>query len=103
SRNRAPTVLIVALVIAALALPRNALAQACCAGSSAATPGRLAQHEKALVGILARGATMLGSFGDNGHYASSPKGVSEYDFEEDAFGALRLTQRSQVALLVPLV
>ena len=96
--------LISALVLVfSLACVRRADAQACCAGASAATPGRLAQHERALVGVLARGAVMLGSYRNDGHYVPPPKGVAEDDLEQDLFGALRLTSHAQVALLVPVV
>ena len=81
----------------------HAFAQACCAGSSALTPGRLAMHEDALVGMQTRAGVATGSFGDAGNFSGTPSGSSEYDFEEDAFGAARVFDRGQVALLVPFV
>jgi hypothetical protein len=83
----------------------RASAQACCAGSGAVTPGRLAVHEDALVGLSARGAQVFGSFDSSGHYSTPPPGSSEQDFEQDVIGALRLpvVDRAQLALLVPLV
>jgi hypothetical protein len=91
------------LALTALSAPTNARAQACCAGGSAVTPGRLELHEDALVGIQTRVATVFGSFNQNGRYFASPAGDSEYDFEEDVFCAMRVLRRGQVALLVPLV
>jgi hypothetical protein len=91
------------ILIALVALPHRALAQACCAGSSAVTPGRLALHEDALVGIDAHIAGAYGSFDPTGTFVTTPSGASETDFEEDAFAAIRLFERGQAALLVPLV
>jgi hypothetical protein len=83
----------------------RASAQACCAGSGAVTPGRLAIHEDALVGLQLRGAHAFGSFDSNGHYSTPPSGSSEQDFEQDLIGAVRMpvVDRLQLAVLVPLV
>lgn len=89
--------------LALLAVPAIARAQACCAGTGALTPGRLSLHEDALAGVQLRAASVVGSFGADGRYTSSPARTSEYDFEQDFFGALRVLDRGQVALLVPLV
>jgi hypothetical protein len=98
---------VVALAIAAThtMLSARASAQACCAGSGAVTPGRLAVHEDALVGLSLRAAHIFGSFDKDGHYGTPPAGSSEQDFEQDAIGALRLPviDRAQLAVLVPLV
>jgi hypothetical protein len=80
-----------------------ASAQACCAGTGAVTPGRLALHEFALVGIQAKTAVDLGSFDNGGHYVGNPAGASELDLEQDFFGSVRVFKRGQLALLVPLV
>jgi len=80
-----------------------ASAQSCCAGTGAVTPGRLALHEWALVGVQAKAGAELGSFDGGGHYRSSPAGASELDFEQDFFGAVRVLERGQLALLIPLV
>jgi hypothetical protein len=89
--------------IAAWVLPGIAHAQACCAGGSAVTPGRLELHEDALVGAQARTGVVFGSYDQNGRYIASPSGDSEVDLEQDVFGAVRVLRRGQVALLVPLV
>jgi hypothetical protein len=92
------------LVLAAAGgVTSRARAQACCAGGSAVTPARLELHEQALAGMELRAGTALGSYGAGGHYLGSPSGVTEFDYEEDLFGALRVFRRGQVALLVPLV
>ncbi len=82
---------------------RGARAQACCAGGSALTPGRLAPHEAWLAGAQARAANVFASFDSNGHYATSPTGTSEVDLEQDVFGAVRFFKRAQAAVLVPIV
>jgi hypothetical protein len=86
----------------ASAIAKRAGAQACCAGSGALTPGRLALHEDALVGVELHAATVFGSY-QGAAYAPQTGGSSEYDFEEDLFGALRVFRRGQIALLLPLV
>jgi hypothetical protein len=104
SRSRSSNaVLRAALATALLAWPASARAQACCAGSSALTPGRLALHEDALVGLQTRTGFGFGSFGGDGSFSSFPKDTSELDLEQDLFGAVRVLERGQVALLVPLV
>jgi uncharacterized membrane protein (GlpM family) len=92
-----------ALAIASIAAPSRAWAQACCAGPSAITPGRLAPHEGHLLGSQTRVGVVLGSHDVNGHYRSSPPRTSEVDFGEDLFGAARIGRRLQLALLAPLV
>jgi hypothetical protein len=85
-------------------MPRLARAQACCAGSSALTPGRLALHEDALVGTELHAAAVIGEYdATTGRYFGMPHGQSEYDLEEDLFAAVRLFDRAQVALLLPYV
>ncbi|MGA2448654.1 MAG: hypothetical protein ABTD50_08265 [Polyangiaceae bacterium] len=83
--------------------PRLSLAQACCAGGTAVTPGRLALHEDALVGLQVRAAAAVGSYDATGRYSRSPTGDSETDLEQDVFGAIRIAGRGQWALLVPIV
>src|SRR5262249_42758942 len=93
-----------ALVVATASLvPAVARAQACCAGSSALTPGRLALHEDFLVGAIARGAVAFGSFDGRGHYATNASGSREIDLEQDVLGAARVFRDGQIAVLVPLV
>jgi hypothetical protein len=104
SRFKSSSALLHAAFAAALvAWPASARAQACCAGSSALTPGRLALHEDALVGLQTKSGFGFGSFGGDGSFASFPKDTSELDLEQDLFGAVRVVDRGQVALLVPLV
>jgi hypothetical protein len=91
------------MVLGAGSFPSRARAQACCAGGSAVTPGRLELHEDALVGAQLKAATVLGSYEPGGRFIASPAGDTEGDFEQDLFGAVRVLQRGQVALLVPLV
>jgi hypothetical protein len=60
-------------------------------------------HEVALVGLQLKAAAELGSFDARARYTSSPPGASELDLEQDVFGAFRVLDRAQVALLAPLV
>ncbi len=83
--------------------PSVARAQACCAGGSAVAPARLELHEDALVGVQMRAAGVFGSYGIDGTYVGAPPSTSEFDYEQDLFGALRVTKHSQLALLAPLL
>jgi hypothetical protein len=83
--------------------PTAARAQACCAGAAALTPGRLAPHEQALVGLQLQAALVLGTFDARGRYVPAPVRDAELDLEQDLFGALRVTKRGQLALLVPVL
>src|SRR5262245_52270935 len=100
SRSRACIAVVAALAVV-LASPRRAAAQACCAGAAAVTPARLAVHEDALVGVQARTSDVFGSFFPDGTYVAAPAGATEWDLEQDVFGAIRVAPRAQVALLVP--
>jgi hypothetical protein len=93
----------IATVALLLLAPRDAPAQACCAGTSALTPGRLAAYEDWLVGLRVRAANAFGSWSSEGAYASAPTETSEWDFEQDLVGAIRLTRRAQIAALIPVV
>jgi hypothetical protein len=93
----------IALAIALFVVPSLARAQACCAGGSAVTPARLELHEVALAGVQLRAAGVVGSYDPGGHYVASPSGDRELDFEQDLFGAVRVLDRGQVALLVPVL
>jgi len=90
-------------LLLATALPARAWAQACCAGGSAVTPGRLKPYEDALLGVQVRAAGVLGSYDERGRYVSSPAGDTEGDFEQDVLGALRVLPRGQITLLMPIV
>jgi hypothetical protein len=104
-RSTFPELLALATVAAFLTSASHASAQACCAGSGAVTPGRLAVHEDALVGLSLRAAPVFGSFDSDGHYSTPPSGTSEQNFEQDVIAALRLPvlDHMQAAVLVPLI
>jgi hypothetical protein len=55
------------------------------------------------VGVQAKAGWVPGSFEAGGHYVPSPAGANELDLEQDLFGAIRLLDRGQAALLVPVV
>ena len=48
-------------------------------------------------------APCSGSYDTGGRFHGSPAGATEFDFEEDLFGAVRVLRRGQVALLAPFV
>lgn len=91
------------LVAASVCGSSAAHAQACCAGASAVTPGRLELHENELVGVQLKAGDVLGSYQTNRQFLRNPSGVGELDLEQDVFGAVRLLRRGQLALLVPVV
>ena len=92
------------LILAAMsAVASRAWGQACCAGGSAVTPARLELHEQALAGVELKAGGSPGSYEASGHYVGSPAGDTEFDFEQDLFGAVRVLRRGQLALLVPFV
>jgi hypothetical protein len=95
--------LAIALGLTASCAPARAWAQACCAGGSAVTPGRLELHEKFLVGAQLKAADGLGSYAPDGRFVAPGPGDSEQDFEQDLIGAVRFLRHAQAALLVPLV
>lgn len=91
------------LSCALLLVAGRAGAQACCAASTALTPGRLAVHEDALLGMQLRANDVIGSYDVDGRYAASPPRTSEVDFEEDLFATVRVAGRGQAAVLFPIV
>jgi hypothetical protein len=93
----------IALMVAALTLTltRSANAQSCCAGTAAVTPGRLATHEDALVGLQVRAASLLGSWDNGGAWVSNPSRTSEQDFEQDFVATARVLRRGQVSIFAP--
>lgn len=54
------------------------------------------------MGTQLHAGTVIGEFDDGSHYTSVPRST-EYDYEEDLFGAVRVLSRGQVALLVPFI
>src|ERR1700722_7748255 len=65
------------VVVGLVGLPTQAHAQACCAGGSAITPGRLQLHEDALVGAELKAASVVGSYDASGRYMAAPAGTLE--------------------------
>jgi Putative MetA-pathway of phenol degradation len=88
---------------AVIAAPAEARAQACCAGATALSPGRLNLHETALVGLQTRVTGITGAFDQSGQFLPSPKGTTEVDFEQDLIATLRVLSRGQITVLVPIV
>jgi hypothetical protein len=67
------------------------------------TPARLALHEDALVGTTLHVGGVLGNYAPDGTYTAAAPHTSEVDLEQDVFGAVRVTRRGQLAVLVPFV
>jgi Putative MetA-pathway of phenol degradation len=88
---------------AALSAPAVARAQACCAGATALSPGRLILHESALVGVQTVVTGITGSFDQSGAFVPAPKGTVEVDFTQNLIATLRVLERGQITVIVPLV
>lgn len=86
-----------------MAAARPAFGQACCASAGLVIPSRLRSYEDAAVGLQARGRSVFGAFDPAGGYRGAGAGESEWGFGQDLFGAVRLLDRGQLALLVPFV
>jgi hypothetical protein len=56
-----------------------------------------------LLGLQAKGALVLGTFDTSRRFLAQRGGDSEVDLEQDLFGAARIAERGQIAVLVPLV
>lgn len=78
-------------------------AQACCAAGAAVSPGRLALHEKALVGAQVALAWGLGSYDDDSNFRRKAKGAAQMDLVLSPFVTLKLVDRLQWGVNVPLV
>ncbi len=76
--------------------------QACCAAGAVVTPGRLLEGESALAGVQTKGALNFGSFSSTAQERANPPGAQELDLEQDLFGAVRLLDRAQLAVLLPM-
>lgn len=99
-RSQVPALLASLFVTAIASFAR---AQACCAGAGAVTPGRLAIHEDALVGLQLKTANAFGQYTSSAKYTASPAKTTEWELEQAVFGALRFLPRGQAALLIPMV
>jgi hypothetical protein len=88
--------------LAAIALAASARGQACCAGGGVVTPGRLAPHEVALVGIEARAGWAIGSHDGQARYAGAAQGSAEVDLEQALLASVRLHKIAQISLRAPL-
>lgn len=100
--NRNLTIAI-AILSSGLLWEGRASAQACCAAATAIAPGRLALHERALVGgqLLASGG--LGSFDGQARYHGNEPGSYQVDTQFTAFGTARIVPRLQVGATLPLL
>ncbi len=79
----------------------EASAQACCAATSAITPGRLVTHEAALVGMRSGGVAGLGSYDRGSEFIPNEDGAGQVDVPFELFSTLRIVRRLQVGVVVP--
>jgi hypothetical protein len=59
--------------------------------------------EDELVGVQLKAAGVIGAWQTSRQFLRNPAGYGEYDLEQDVFGAIRVLDRGQLALLVPVV
>jgi hypothetical protein len=78
-------------------------AQACCAAVSAVTPGRLALHERGLIGLAPSASWVLGSFDASGQFVGKEAGAQQTDLQLLPFGTIRLIHRGQLGVSLPLL
>ena len=78
-------------------------AQACCAAGAAVSPGRLALHEKALLGVQLTPAWGLGSYDAESTFHGKAKGTKQMDLTLTPFITLKLVDRLQWGINVPFV
>ena len=93
--------------LAALALavlsPSSSWAQACCAGAGTLSPARLTEEERWGVGLTLRAAHQTGQHNGSGRWSPTADGLREESFEQQLFAVVRVLDRYQVALTVPVV
>jgi len=83
------------------ALEDDAKAQACCVGASGLTPGWLSNHERALVGALARISQTHGTYPARGSFYVPTPG-RDGRLETSLFASYRFLPRAQVSTFFPL-
>ncbi|CAN5696401.1 hypothetical protein BH09MYX1_BH09MYX1_11540 [soil metagenome] len=86
-----------------MASASDAFAQACCATPSAFAPARLRIGENALVGLVASGAYVTGSFGSDRSFRLPGNGSREIDLGQRLFVAWAPWTNSQLSLTLPFV
>ena len=101
SRFPSAPALLVALAVSLAA--RATWAQACCGSVGLVSPARLRIYEDGAAGFQARGKSALGAFDKGGIYTGNAPGDSEWDFEQDFFGVVRVLNHGQVAVLIPVM
>jgi hypothetical protein len=91
------------LALAAGLLCAGARGQACCAGASLLSPGRLTPHEDGLVGLEVRAGLQSGSLDVDGRFHANAAGSGEVQLAQSLVGSLRVLRDGQLSLEVPLV
>lgn len=98
-RPSRPWVGVLAVVVLLLGSP--ARASVCCMTAGLFGVGRLALWEQAAAGLRTTGAETLGTWNADGVWTPSPAGWVDRELRLDAYALLRLTDRSQIHVLVP--
>lgn len=100
SRSVATTFAVLLSIGTSSLIPRIATAASCCAGATV-VPGRLMLHEELLVGLDLRAGRELGAYDARGRFTSSSG--REVALEEGLFASLRVIERGQLAMRLPLL
>ncbi|MBC8132122.1 MAG: transporter [Deltaproteobacteria bacterium] len=103
SMFRSATAILIVAFLGVAAQSRLAWAQACCASAGLIAPTRLRSYEDFAVGAAGRVRSVFGAFDINGRYDGMRAGESEWSLEQDLFGAARVFQRGQVAIVLPFI
>ncbi|OQX66878.1 MAG: hypothetical protein B6A08_18295 [Sorangiineae bacterium NIC37A_2] len=89
-------------LLAGLGHADPARAQACCSAAAPIAPGRLALHERALVGVQLGGSVGLGSFDGRSRFYGNDGDAYQIDTQTTLLGTVRVVPRLQVGLSAPL-
>lgn len=90
-------------LLASLAHASTAAAQACCASGASLAPARLEPNEDAIVGLAVKASYLHGSFDAQRRYLAAPAGTVEIGLEQDLVAAIRVLDRGQLAMVLPMV
>lgn len=91
-----------ALLLSALVAALPARASVCCMTTGLFGVGRLGLWEESAAGLRTSGAETFGAWSADGTWKPNPAGYVDRELRLDAYGLLRLGERSQIHVLVPL-
>lgn len=90
-----------ALILGALVAALPARASACCMTTGLFGVGRLGLWEESAVGLRSSGAETFGAWAADGSWRPNPAGWFDGELRLDAYALLRLAERSQIHVMVP--